>query len=285
MKWRNLNRFFDRDKAYDSYTGDYLYKVQATTFSEQGLDGNVQRKRTLSMDPDIVLPVHGCLTMYGEAWITSRPLVEGFYSRAARKTCIARLGTNQFCVLTPNAAVNQTLDSPKFGHVKHLKDTVNSGTDSQYDPQYAISMAEAEKPVKGYFLQDAANNDLYSVRSVYFDAEGFRVVVSDLLDSSLTNPTLAVGLVPVEILGDLDPMTEARQVIDDRPGILMDMYLAYNYTNQAQETNHAGDMSLIVAGDSLVQAGHLVTTHGETNWLVLSVQPYHDGLLVQLRSA
>ena len=67
-----------------------------------------------------------------------------------------------------------------YAQLEYLKDTVNTVSDADYDPQYEIFFASDETLSKGYFL--VGSSGIYRVRSVYLHLAGFNTAVSDKLD-------------------------------------------------------------------------------------------------------
>ena len=290
MRFERVATFFDRDRCYDAYTGDFLFKAQFASYDGSQPDGSFQRRRTVSFAPGLVAPGHNCVTVYKENWILAYPIIDGFLSRKVRQTCSAKLATNIFDILTPGqAATGVPSTDPRFAQLQQLKDTVNTPTDSEYDSQFEVSMSLYEQGLnKGSLLRDTKSGELYLIRNTSRDVEGYSIITADILDNPTAHPTVKAGYVTFHTEGEMDLVTEERLPGISGTGILADMYLMYHYRTEAQDKNKSGDMSLLTAGPTYpgyvpMVTGMEITVKGGDKWQVLSVQAYRDGLLSHLR--
>lgn len=271
MKLKNAAKYFDTDSVYDAYTGDLLFRAQFSTFEGALPDGSFHRRRTVSAAPEVVAAPRRVVTVQGTTWIMGELIAEGFKDKPIRKSSSAKEVTSLYDLLTPGqaalrepAGINQL-----YGHANYLKDTVNSLTDSAYDPQYEVTFALPEIIQAGNFLRSSKH--FLHIRTVQFANEGYWIATADEIAAAPTQNSCEVA---VSFLGTNNTTTT---------GILLDMYKLYNFNTQADPRNQAGDMTLIVAKASTTPIpGQLLEVAGE-EWRNIKFTEYHDAWNIQIR--
>lgn len=280
MKLKNAARYFDNDSVTDGYSGVPLFKAQFSSFEESAPDGSFSRRRTVSVAPEVAPADRRVVMVQGLRWIMGELVTDGFKDKPIRKTASAKEVTDLFTLLTPGEAAlrSPTGTATAYGHMRYLKDTVNSLTESAYNPQYDVSFAITEDIQVGKFIRSARG--LLHVRSVQFANEGYWTATSDEL-SRTPEPNSAE--VDVVFSGEYDPVTEAYGTSTSVTGILIDLYKLYDFKTQADPRNQAGDMTLIIAKSSLTPSpGQELTLTGET-WKAIRYTSYADAWNLQIR--
>lgn len=267
---------FDDIQATDSYTSAPLFMVQTSTFMGASPDGSVSQKRIISAAPSIVMPARRALTTLGENYIIGNGIVDGIYGLPIRRSFWARLVTDSFIICTPGQAALASGGVTAFGHKSHLKDVVDSTADSSYDPFWEIMFTVGETIVEGsYFL---SGSTYYRARSVHTDEAGFRNAASDELDAG------ARVAVAFALTGSYSPVTDAfTGSTVNTFGIFMDRYKNYNLRTSADDLNHAGDKTLVVAASAVTPVvGHTVTI-SSVSYSILASEAEQDGWNLHLR--
>ena len=279
MKLKSAARYFDNDTVTDGYTGALLFKAQFSSFEQASPDGSFQRRRVVSLAPGIAPASRRVVVVQGTRWIMGELVTDAFKDKPIRQTSAAKEATDLFTLLTPAQAALKSAGTPIYGHKQYLKDTVNSVTDSNYDPQYEVFFGITENLKAGYFLKSA--QQYLHIRSLLYVNEGYWVAVSDEL---ATNPATDAE-VTAAFAGVYDPVTETHAAGVTTTGIMLDMYKLYNFNTEADPRNQAGDMSLIVAKSAVTpKADQLITIAG-VNWKNIKFTPYFDAWNIQLRRA
>ena len=279
MKLKSAARYFDNDTVTDGYTGALLFKAQFSSYEGAAPDGSFQRRRVVSVAPGIAPAPRRVVVVQGMRWIMGELVTDAFRDKPIRQTSAAKEATDLFTLLTPAQAALKSTGMPIYGHKQHLKDTVNSVTDSNYDPQYEVFFGITENLKAGYFLKSA--QQYLHIRSLLYANEGYWVAVSDEL---ATNPATDAE-VTATFAGAYDPVTETHAAGVTTTGIMLDMYKLYNFNTEADPRNQAGDMSLIVAKSAVTpKADQLITIAG-VNWKNIKFTPYFDAWNIQLRRA
>lgn len=282
MKLKNAARYFDNDTVTDGYSGAPLFKAQFSSFEGADPDGSWQRRRTVSVAPGITPASRRVVMVQGTRWLMGDLVIDGFKDKPIRQNASAKEVTDLFTLLTPGQAAlrNPTGIVSLYGHARHLKDTVNSTTDSAYDPQYEVTVAIVETIVAGNFLRSPRS--FLHIRTVQLANEGYWVATADELARV---PNVSEAEVNVVFAGVYDPLTETYGVGVSTTGLMMDMYKLYNYNTEADPRNQAGDMTLIVAKSAVTPAaGQEVTVNGVV-WKNIHFTSYHDAWNIQLRRA
>ena len=282
MKLKNAARYFDHDTVTDGYSGAPLFKAQFSSFEGADPDGSWQRRRTVSVAPGITPASRRVVMVQGTRWLMGELVIDGFKDQPIRQNASAKEVTDLFTLLTPGQAA---LRSPTgivslYGHARHLKDTVNSTTDSAYDPQYEVTVAIVETIVAGNFLRSPRS--FLHIRTVQLANEGYWVATADELARV---PNVSEAEVTATFAGVYDPVTETHAAGVTTTGVMLDMYKLYSFNTEADPRNQAGDMSLIVAKSAVTpKADQLITIAG-VNWKNIKFTPYFDAWNIQLRRA
>ena len=279
MKLINAARLADWDSTYCGYTGNYLFKAQFSAYEGADPSGSWQRRRTVSVAPGIVAPHRRVVVVQGVRWIMSTLVSDTYKDRQIRQTASAKEATDLYQILTPGqAALQQPVPLTAYGHLEHLKDTVNSLTDSAYDTQYSASFALTETILSGHFLRSPRN--FLHIRSVNLAAEGLWEATAD--DLTTTNEGLGTDVLAT-FAGSFDPVTETSAPGATVPVIVVDLYKLYNFNTQADQRNQAGDMSLLVAKSSTTPvAGQDIQINGR-KWHNVRFTEYRDAWNVHIR--
>ena len=292
MRLSNAARFFDKDQISDGYSSLPIFFGQFTSYDGSKQDGTFSRKRTLSIAPSISLPARHVILAGPDRWILGDPNLDVFQGADMRQTIKCKKCTDSYNFLTPGqAALRTTGATTAYAFTEYLKDTVNSTTNSEYDPQYKVTMAITESPSDGMFLRSSTN--LLHVRSLYKEAEGFWLLTCDEIStvgglgwqSGAAN--LAGGEVSVSFptTGVYDPITDSfPATTSTTTGILMDRYKLYDLRTQTDPLNKAGDTSLIVAKSAVTPVVGQTVACPDT-WRIQSVVEYQDAWSLHLRRA
>lgn len=282
MKLKNAAKYFDNDTVYDSYTGKLLFKAQFSSYEGASPDGSFVRRRTISVAPGTKPAARRVVTVQGERWIMGSLMTDTFKDKPIRQSCSAKIVNGNFTLLTPARAAlrNYAGGLQMYGFSRYLKDTVNSNSDSDYDPFYDVSFGETEVVPDGYFLR--SSDQYFHIRSTQLLTDGFVNVACDEL--ALDKGAVKNCEVTVILAGAVNPITEVASAGVTTTGLLLDMYKLYAYQTQADELNKAGDMSLVLAKTVAIQAGQAITI-GTQPWRIIGFTAYHDAWNVHVRRA
>ena len=272
MRIRRISKRFDEDQLYDAYTGDILFKGQFATFEGRQVDGTFNRRRTVSYSPDYSLPPRRCVTVYGEVWIMSEPMIDGFQGEPVRVTCSARKSNGLFQVLTAGELLNKTGTREAHVFLRYLKGTAEPGS-SNLQPYYEASLSLTESNLAGKFYTDG--NIILHGRMAANAAEGFSVVECDMIGGS-------GAWVKVKLPGVFDPVELTEVPGAEIDGLLVERYSFFTKYDQAQENNYHGDKTLIVSKSSMAVPEGSLTLQGST-LPILGVEDLGDGWALHVR--
>ena len=261
MKLHKAAKFFDRDPVKDGYTGNFLFKGQFASYEGNQMDGTVQRRRILSIAPEIVLPDRRVVEIYDEKWVVGTPLTDGWEGTPIRRTVICKLVTDEGWIMSPEAYVTESANTVAAKwNVEYLKNTVNTQSSSDYSPQFRTWLGLYEQIGQGWILYGNTTTGaarILIVRSLLVDPTGFIQIFAD-------EATNAYGLNAENrgiLAGGLDPITEETLPSVDVRLLLVDMYKMYNYRTVADEKLAAGDLAAY-AESGVVKAGNTLTIQG-----------------------
>lgn len=279
MRLKSAAKFFDTCPVYDAYTGALLFKVQTSTFLESSKEGSTAARRVISLEPSLNVPAHNCILANDQLLVVGASNPDEWQGSAIRKAYWTKLVTDNFSLLTPGQAALQSVGSPLFGSKAFLKVSVNTQTDAEYDPYWAISVSKNSTVSRGYFLKSA--NTLYRVRANYVDLDGFMTCEADEVDVQST-------YVSFSTTNNYNPVSDSYQAgIVTTTGILLDLSKSFVRTSGTDIQFVAGDMTLIVSSQALIvnvgQEFSLQDTRYKGRWRVISVLQEQDSWNLHVR--
>lgn len=274
MRLHKVAQFFDRDPVYDFYTGALLFKGQFASYEGNQMDGTVQRRRTLSLAPGLVLPARRVVRIYNETWVVGSPLTDGWESTPIRQTLICKLATDNGAIYKPSDWLQnvQPVQEPVAWNAEFLKNTVNTQTSSEYSPQFRVWVGVNEAIEPGWLMVSktpAGKDRLVIVRSLLEDPTGFTQVFAD----EATNDYGFKSWDMFAVQGTMDPITEQATHLGTMRMLIVDMYKMYNYRTAFDEKSSPGDLGAYAA-QGAVPAGSIVAAGGY-NFMVLRATPMH----------
>ena len=253
---------FDDVSVYDAYTNALLFNAQFNSFDESSADGSIVKKRTMSTRPGIAMPTRRVIKFVDEVWIVGDGNTDAFQNEKVRAAYWMKKATELGAVLTPAQACSGAAGTALYLHRAYLKDTVNSGSDSEYDPFWNIYISQTEPIEKGYFFR--ADGRLFRVRATpHLDLNGMTLAASDEIDPG-SEVSVVIGGQTYDPISDTytgSPVTVA--------GLLFDMYKNYELKTDADPKMHSGDMTLLVPNTTAVVTGASLTI-GTQRWQVIA---------------
>ncbi len=281
MRLHKAALFFDRDSVYDAYTGLFLWKAQFSGFDGAKPDGSFERRRTISVAPGTVNAPRRAIKVQGIPWILGDFVQDTFFDKPIRLSGAAKLVTDEFHILSPAQAANKTVLTPVYAQAKYLKSTVDGQTTSDLQPFYEVFFSITENIPQGYFLRSA--NNLLRVRGSHKELEGFTVLEADIVYMS-GSVVSGNGEVAVTVAGVFDPVTESYTSSQTVNGILLDIYMMYQFKTEADRLDKQGDKTLVLPNTVTIAVGDTVTINSQA-WQVKTKSPYHDAWNLHIRRA
>lgn len=267
---------FDDISVTEAYTGAYLFKAQFSTFNGASPDGSVSQRRVISVAPGITMPARGVITALEETCLVGFGTVDGIFDRAIRQSFWTKRVTDILKKVTPGEAALGSTGVTVLGHKTYLKDTVNTGTNADYDPFWEIYFSPSENVVKGDFFK--VGTTYYRVRSSHLDISGFTNAASDELDSGAR-----VSITFTET-GAYNPVTDTFNAASTAIyGMFFDRYKLYERLTAADRANMAGDMTAVVAKSSITPVVGRTCTVESRTWTILNITAISDAWEIHLR--
>ena len=281
MRLHKAALFFDRDSVYDAYTGFFLWKAQFSGFDGAKPDGSFERRRTISVAPGTVNAPRRVVKVQGIPWILGDFVQDTFFDKPIRLSGAAKLVTDQFRVLSPAQAANRALVTPVYAQAKYLKSTTDGQTTSDLQPFYEVFFSITEDIPQGFFLR--SDKTLLRVRGSHKELEGFTVLEADIVYMS-SSATTDNGEVTVTVAGAFNPVTEGYAASQTVNGILLDIYMMYQFKTEADRLDKQGDKTLVLPNTVTIAVGDTVTINSQA-WQVKTKSPYHDAWNLHIRRA
>lgn len=263
---------FNDIQALDAYTGLPLFMAQFNTFDETSRDGSINKKRSMSVRPDVVVPARRVLQAMSESWLIGDGNTDGFQDVAVRRTYLLKKVTHIAAVKTPKQQLTGVGGTPVYVNRDFRKETVNGVTTSEYQPFWDIYTAPDEPISRGTIFD--IGGILYRARTAYVDLIGLKQAAADQLE-----PWVSVTVSYQS--GTYNRVTETWSGGEVAvPGMLLDMYMLYELNNQADPKANSGDKTLIT--ELPITVGKVVKING-VNWTVLTSQPELDAFKHHIR--
>lgn len=267
--------FFDDDPATDGYSGAALFSGQVASFDDSSSDGATNRRRVLSVGPNVVMPTRKVITLYGDRWLVGIGTPDGFQGQTVRYHYSMKRTTDLVAVLTPIQALAAAAGTPAYVHKNYYKEMGTAITNAELDTYWSVFIAPGEAADRGTFLR-ASNGLLYRARNEYLPVEGLRVLQCDQLeDAARTTATFNVGTI--------DPITEVRGGGTSIVNVIqVETSKFYRFRHGSDPQVAKGDIAVFVPfapkqNDTFVM--------GAVRWRVLTVQAELDAWVVHARLA
>ena len=263
---------FDDIQVYDAYTGLPSFMAQFNTHDETAVDGNTEKKRSMSVRPGTVLPARRAITIFGENWIIGDGNTDGIYNAAIRTAYWLKRAEEVALLRSPAQAIANTGGAGVYINKTFFKDIQNGVTDTDYDSFWEIYAAKPENAIVGQFL--VSGSTLLRVRGQHKELSGFSLFMCDevgQLDSLTVKASNST----------FDPITETWSGTDSVVNaIIIDGYKMYKYFSQADVKVNAGDIYAEVAQP--VKAGSTVVHSTKGAFRVNQVRPELDAYVLHL---
>lgn len=279
MKLKNAAKYFDTCPVYDGYTGNLLFKVQASTFMEAAAEGSVSVRRTISLAPELTTPTHSVILLLGDRYVLGEENFDEWSGEAVRKTCWTRKVSDSFAVSTPNGVLSYTVSFNAYGQKRQLKETTLLDS-SRMETYWEVSLSASITVAAGSFLK--SNSIYYRVRNTYLDVDGFLTCTVDQLQHS----PFSIGAVTGKVY---DPVTDSYVGTSSAVQCLpLDYKICFNKQTQSDFSVAPGDMCFLLPGSLSLKTGATFTVSSgnlEGSWRALNVVKELDAWLVHVRRA
>lgn len=278
MKFKDVSRVFDSIGMHDGYSGRLLFYGQPASFETSNPEGSVSKRRVLSLAPECVIPARRCLRFLSERWIVGDGSADGLFGdEILRKSYWVKKVTDEFTYRTPGQAALGGGGMTAWAQREYLKDTVNSVSDAEYDPQYEVFFATSETPAKGGYLTSAGV--LLRIRAVRPALAGFTMVSADEIGAgAAVSASFATGT--------YDPLTDTTAAgASTVPTLLYERVKEYTLRTEADPKNLSGDRTMVVSKTSLTPFVGQAVTADSINWRVIAMTPHLDAWSLHLRVA
>lgn len=280
MRFKNVAKFFDRDSCYDGYAGTFLFKAQLASYDGSQPDGTTQRRRTVSLAPELVasVPAHKVVLVHGDRWILGNFIQDGFYDQAVRSTAAAKYATGLYAVLTPAQAANNAATPRSIYGSADSKREAKNPDGSDYRTVNVVNVAGTEADLLTKFLR--IGSTYYHVKSDTYDISGHLELVVDLVEwDYAASPTVTVAYT-----GAWNPVTETFAAGATFPALALPRTMLYRDDVQDAPKNLPGDTTLLA--DKLAYpnpAAGAKLTFGGASWTVEGYVTYVDAWALHVR--
>jgi len=278
MRMAAVSGFFDREQAYDGYSGAAAFKCQFSSFDDAAADGTTNRRRGMSVQHGTTLPARRVVRLSDQRWIISDPTDDSFQDVTVRVNYNLRKATHLLSVLTPAQAALAASGVSTYAQLYYFKDTANPQSETEYSTFWNAFFARAEAVAEGAFFRDA-DQKLYRVRQSYMASEGFVVAQTDQLDSdarqaavfntgtyNAVTDSFAAGTTNAHVI-QFDPTQFTKREVPGLP------------------ERKAGDRSVFVAASALTPKVGMTFTMLGVKWQVVSLLAEQDAWALQARRA
>lgn len=266
---------FDDIEALDAYTGLLAFVGQFNTYDETAVDGNTEKKRSLSVRPGTVIPARRVVTIFGESWIVGDGNTDGIYNTAIRTAYWLKRADEIATLRSPAQALAGFGGTTLHINKTFFKDIQNGVTDTDYDAFWEVFTSKTESAVVGKIV--ISGSKLLRVRGFHQELSGFGLMMCDelaKLDSLTVKPANAV----------FDPITETWSGVPVAVATyLVDGYKMYKYFSQSDVKVNAGDLYAVVAASVKPGSEAVHSTLGK--FKVNQVRPELDAFVLHLVKA
>lgn len=247
MTIAQASSFFDRTDALDPYSGALLFRCQIDPFEDTKRDAYSAYRRVMSVAPDVVLPVHRTVRIFGNVWILGEEESDGWSQVHRRKVVISR-GTSQLKVSTLSMFLAGTHTKQLWAAPYWNKDAKQIDTSSEQPQMFDVFLPEAVTPRKVLWNDSEA----YLTLSSRPLASGLNSAFSLKLD---TRPE-AVNLINRVFSRSAGEYTSS--VSHSIPALRVRWQSLFEYDAETDQRYRPGDFSLVVPATATVDTSTLV---------------------------
>lgn len=275
----DVARYFDREEAYDGYTGALLFYCQFSSFDDKSADGSTSRRRTLSVSDAVEIPARRCIELQTQRWLIGNGNDDSFLGKRMRQSFGMKRVTDLATIMTPAQACNPAgTGTAAYAQLEYFKDTVNSLNDSGYDTFWNTYFAPDEPVLSGSFLKIGTR--MLRVRQRYTPVEGLLTAQSDELDADWSQSITFTSN------GTYSPITDALTTISTAVNAVQtDLSKFYKWQTASDADTQAGDKVVFVPAASITPLVGAVFTMASRSWRVLSVVAEADSWALHVRPA
>lgn len=278
MRLLNVHKYFDKEQAYDAYSGEPIFKCRFSSFNDATSSGATARRRVLGIAPDIVLPPRKVVSLFDLNWIAGDSTMDGYFGSEIRQQVNMKKATGLFSILTPAEACLAAVGTTAYAAMAYFKDLPDTLTSSDQDVYWNIFFSNTETVVKANFLRFGST--IYRVRTNYITDDKYALAEADELDSACRKAVVFTSVGAYNVVTDvLTPASIATY------GIVMEVPKFYKFQDEAQDRYASGDQCLFVAKSAVTPAVNSRFTMDGFTWGVLSVISEVDAWALHVRRA
>lgn len=254
---------FNTTIAFDSYNSAHTFMVQFEPMTFSKIDGVSIRKRQVSLDPTIIVPDRGCITINGQVYLTGHGAPDFWKNSPIRNTLIIQ-GADGVAELTTiaaelaNVAATQAYAALAFD--KYIPDAEDS---SRYPPQYQVFTSSTESTPADALIR--LNSIWYLVKESYISTSGLQV--------SLANVVAEPCFETVSFSSNVyDPITDTYGGTTTSAKIFRVKWSEhFKYLSKATETYERGDLTVMMLQNVTPDPPDTLTL-SDGVWRILSSQ-------------
>lgn len=251
MRLRDAARYFDRTVCADAYTPAITFKAQLDLFDDSKRDGAVVRRRVLSVDADVDLPVRGVFTAHGDTFLIGAKHADSFNGSVIRKKYICHEADGLASVLTLDQAIRGLAGTSLYAARAWVKDEKDIETTSAPTSLYDLYVSPDEVVASGSIV--TLGGRAHIVRNTYPSASGFLVCEGDEMPAAYRTAVVYTDAsgqaydAASDAIGGLAPVTCNAVWHRYQSG--------YEYLRAAAETFMPGDITVNVSKTNITAAG------------------------------
>lgn len=275
MKLSQVAVFFDQETVKDGYSSATIFKAQFSSFDGRLPDGSLNKRRQMSVGPDVTLPARDVILYEGQRWILGDGNSDTFQDERIRKSFSLKKATGLYQLYTPASAATGSAALSAYGQALYFRDFFEQKTSSDNDPLYNLYFGVRENIKNLPFVYDPVKNQWFHRRNLFYPIEGYACAACDELDSGRT--VLTFNGQGSEYDPESDTNTGSTVTVT---GIVLDYSQLYYRLDEADPSGKAGDKAAIVSkADITPKPGDTFTANG-VNYRIKAVKTYEDAWLL-----
>lgn len=278
MEFTAVAGYFSKDKIFDAYTGQLLFKAHTLPHDDHTSSGATSRRRTMVTEVEAAAPQRRVIRWYDTFWIVGGNNTDAFRGEQVRRSFDLKKSTGVMTVLSPAAAA-LTLSGLSFhAHKEYYKDMTDATTSNDYDVMWNVFCPLSEPVRKGQFLRQG--NLIFRVRNVYDTADEYRVAEADQFDFDAMTTAIFITV------GERDLVTEQAEEEAITTTVLQtDIQKFYVFRTEAEAVNKPGDKLVIVAKSAVTPVVSMEFVMLGQRWRVVTVVSEDDAWAIRARLA
>lgn len=272
MKLKNVAKYFNDTRCYDSYSGVHLFDGQFNVYSEGVRDGITVQRRVLELEPGTPIPARRSVEFGGDHWLIGGRNFDMFKGELIREKYVLHRAEDLAQIHTVQTLLLNQTPHEAYGAQVWVKTAKQIEIDSEEFDILNIYFAQGE-PVNPHHLV-VIGGRTHLVKETYPATAGHLAAISERIDDPVVDTAKTEG--------KYDMVTEEYGVGSTFKVVRLRWQSDFKYMSQMTPKFERGDMQLATLTTNVVNAGSKIKL-SDGDWYVIGTQDRDGARYIHVR--